>query len=305
MRVPTSIPLSWAAWDALPWPTWDQAGIAAALAFGGWVLLLRLRPTRTRAVTAAALLEFALVAALYGLWRIARQLPFTHEAGAVERGRQIDRLQHHLHLPTEIGLQHVALQHEWLARFANTYYATVHVPALIAFLVWLWIWHRDRYPHWRNGLAYVTLGCLIIRFVRVAPPRFIPELHFVDLSSRLGFAVYGSDPSAGVSDQYAAMPSIHVAWAAVVALGVLACASGRWRWLRWVVFLHLPLTMYVVAATGNHWWLDGVVALLLLWLGLWFDSRLRASWSRRVRRAGSVDSVATATAGASGGPRGG
>ena len=42
--------------------------------------------------------------------------------------------------------------------------------ALIAFLVWMFFRHRDQYPHWRNGLALVTAGCLVIRFVRVAPP---------------------------------------------------------------------------------------------------------------------------------------
>ncbi|MFI2708210.1 phosphatase PAP2 family protein, partial [Nocardioides sp. CER28] len=214
-----------------------------------------------------------LISGLYAIWRLARQLPFTHEAGAVERGREIHRIQQWLHLPGEIHLQHVVVQHDWLARLVNAYYATLHVPALVAFLVWLWVRHRESYPHWRNGLVYVTLGCLVIRFIRVAPPRFIPELGFVDLSQRLGFQVYGN-PGTGVSDQYAAMPSIHVAWAAVVALGVLCVARSPWRWL---VLLHLPATMFVVAATGHHWWLDGVVALLLLWVGLWGDARWRRS----------------------------
>ncbi|UDY23226.1 phosphatase PAP2 family protein [Nocardioides sp. Kera G14] len=277
-------------WDELPWPSWDQAAIASVVAVTAGVAVRRLRPSRASLTSSAALLEFALISALYSIWRIARELPFTHEDGAIRRAREIDRLQHHLHLPSEIGLQHFALRHEWLAHFANAYYGTVHVPFLIAFLVWLWIWQRDRYPHWRNGLAYVTLGCLIIRFVRVAPPRFLPELHFVDLASRMGFAVYGSDPSAGVSDQYAAMPSIHVAWAAVVAFGVLATATGRWRWLRWMVFLHLPLTMYAVAATGNHWWLDGIVALALLGIGLVFDSWVRRRLGRpRPSDAGAVE----------------
>ncbi|MFT4262345.1 MAG: phosphatase PAP2 family protein [Nocardioides sp.] len=267
-------------WDELPWPSWDQAAIACATAAAAALAVRRLRPSRGRQTAVAALLEFALVSGLYSIWRIARQLPFTHEAGAIERGAWIDRFQHRLHLPSELGLQQFAIQHEWLARFANAYYATVHVPALLTFLVWTWIWHRDRYPHWRNGLVYVTLGCLVIRFLRVAPPRFIPGLHFVDLSDRLGFRVYG-DPGFGVSDQYAAMPSIHVAWAAVVAFGVLACTAGtRWRWVGWIAFLHLPITFYVVAATGNHWWLDGIVAVLLLWAGLAFDTW----WRRRTAR---------------------
>jgi hypothetical protein len=269
--------MQFSTWDELPWPSWDQAAIAAGIALAGWAALKSFPERRFSRVTMAAALEFALIAGLYSIWRIARQLPFTHESGAIERARDIDRFQQWLHLPSEIGLQHYALQHAWLARFANGYYGTMHVPALIIFLICMWIFFRDRYPHWRNGLVYVTLGCLIIRFVRVAPPRFLPEHDFIDLASKMGFAVYGSDPSAGVSDQYAAMPSIHVAWAAVVACGAVACTwNTRWRWLGLIVFLHLPLTMYAVAATGNHWWLDGVVALILLWIGLAFDT-----WWRR------------------------
>jgi hypothetical protein len=118
----------------------------------------------------------------------------------------------------------------------------------------------------------VTAGCLVIRFVRVAPPRFIEELGFVDLSSTFGLGVYG-DVGTGVSDQFAAMPSIHVAWAAVVALGVFRMTRSK---LRWIVLMHLPVTVFVVAATGHHWWLDGVVAVLLLIGGLRLDSAVRS-----------------------------
>jgi hypothetical protein len=267
--------MSWL--DEMPWPSWQQAAIACVVSLALWAACRLLRPGRLRRAAEPSLKEFALIAGLYCLWRLARELPFTHEAGAVDRARRIDDLQNWLHMPSEIGLQHFAIDHEWLARFINAYYATVHCPALIVFLIWMWIWHRDKYPHWRNGLVYVTLGCLIIRFIRVAPPRFVPELGFVDLSQHLGFRVYG-DPGTGISDQYAAMPSIHVAWAAVVSLGVLACATGWWKW---IVALHLPLTMYVVAATGHHWWFDGIVALLLLWIGLAFDTRYRRWLDRR------------------------
>lgn len=257
----------------MPWPSWDQAALACLVALLLARLALRLPDGPTRTASVPALREFSLVSGLYAIWRLARQLPFTHEAGAIGRGRAIQQLEHHLHLPGEIKVQHLVVHHDSLARLVNAYYATLHVPAVAAFLVWMWVRHRDAYPHWRNGLVYVTLGCLLIRFVRVAPPRFVPELGFVDLSQRLGFQVYG-DPGTGISDQYAAMPSIHVAWAAVVALGVLAVARGPWRW---IVFLHLPVTMFVVAATGHHWWLDGVVALLLLGAGLAGDARWRAS----------------------------
>lgn len=261
----------------MPWPSWEQAALATVLSLLLWGALVRVPPTRVGTAVVPAAREFALIAGLYAVWRLARKLPVTHEAGAVDRARAIDHFQHLLHLPAEISIQHFVIAHDRLAEFVNGYYAIVHVPALIAFLVWAFVRHRDRYPHWRNGLVAVTAGCLIIRFVRVAPPRFVEELDFVDLSARFGLGVYG-DVATGVSDQFAAMPSIHVGWAAVVALGTFALASGWWRW---VVLMHLPVTVFVVAATGHHWWLDGVVAVLLLAGGLALDGAVR----RRAARA--------------------
>lgn len=257
--------------DGLPWPSWQQAGIASVVSALIWLLLRRAKPTRVGTELLPALFEFGLISGLYTVWRLARQLPFTHEAGALDRARQIDDLQQFLHLPTEISMQHFVLGHDWLARLTNGYYATLHVPGLLIFLVWLFVRHRDTFPHWRNGLALVTLGCLIIRFVRVAPPRFIEELEFVNLSDRYGLGVYGP-VGHGISDQFAAMPSIHVGWAAVVACGIFMTSTSKWRWL---FVMHLPLTMFVVAATGHHWWLDGVVAIVLLWGGLRLDTAIR------------------------------
>lgn len=253
------------------WPTWYQALAVAALC-GSIAVALRRRPlTRLTAAIGPAANELAVVASLYALWRLARLLPLARDEGAVERARQIVDLQHDLHLPTELSLQHLVLRHEWLAWFTSVYYATVHVPSLVAFLVWLYVRHRDRYPQWRNGLALLTAFCLVIRFVRVAPPRFLTDLGYIDISERYGLSVYGP-VGTGVSDQFAAMPSIHVGWAAVVSFGVLAASTSRWRWL---FLLHVVVTALVVSASGHHWWLDGVVALALLGVALMIDGGVR------------------------------
>ena len=135
-------------------------------------------------------------------------------------------------------------------------------------------------PHWRNGLAIVTAFCLFIRFVRVAPPRFLPDLGYIDLSTKYGLSVYGP-VGTGVSDQFAAMPSIHVAWAAVVSFGIIAASPSKWRW---VFGLQVVLTMLAVSASGNHWWLDGIVAIALLAVALAIDTAVRR-WSAARRSA--------------------
>ena len=259
---------------AAKWVSWDQAVIAACLSWAvAYAMSRRERTTLGNAVAPAAR-EFAFISATYAIWRLARQLPLAKEEGALERARSIVDWQQRLHLPSELGVQQWVIEHDQLAQLTAWYYAILHVPALIGFVVWLWVRQREHYQRWRTALVLVTAFSLVIRFIRVAPPRFLPELGFVDLSNRLGFSVYG-EVGTGASDQFAAMPSIHVAWAAVVSFGVFAATTSRWRW---VVMAHVWITMWVVAATGHHWWLDGIAALALLWLSLMIDT-----YGRRLR----------------------
>ncbi len=263
--------------SCMAWPTWDQAAIAAVISGVVAITLRRSRPGRARIVEQGAV-EFALLAALYAVWRVARQLPLAHDDGAIERARQIVDLQNALHFPTELSLQQFVLRNDWLGWPTTLYYATLHVPALVVFLVWLFLRHREHYAHWRNGLAILTGACLVIRFVRVAPPRFLVDLGYEDLSEIYGPSIYGP-VGTGVSDQFAAMPSIHVGWAAVVSFGIVAVSTSRWRW---VFMLHVVITSIVVSASGNHWWLDGIVAIALLWAGLAIDTAVRGALSGRL-----------------------
>ncbi|MGA9715550.1 MAG: phosphatase PAP2 family protein [Aeromicrobium sp.] len=270
----------------MQWVTWQQAATASAGLTVAWLVLRGRRPSA--AALAAGTQELALISALYAVWRLGFQLPLTHEAGALDRARQIAEVQERLHLPSELSVQQAVLPHDWLANLLNDYYAVAHVPGLVVFMIWLFVRHRDCYPHWRNGLALLTGASLLLHFVRVAPPRFILELGFVDLSQRFGFDVYGP-PGSAVSDQFAAMPSIHVGWAAVVALGAVAASRSAWRW---VAFSHLPLTVFAVTATGHHWWLDGAAAIALLLVGLRIDTVARRRIVARRRTVATVQTPA-------------
>ena len=255
----------------MKWVTWDQAAITALLSFAVTMLLRRLPTTKWRARIVPVTTELSLISALYTLWRLALKLPLDQPSGAIERARQIDRFQHWLHMPTELSLQQFVLQHDWLAQATNFYYAVFHVPAMILFLVWIFIRHRNKYPRWRSSLAMLTAACLVIRYIRVAPPRFLPELGYIDLATRYGLSVYGP-VGTGVSDQFAAMPSIHVGWAAIVSFGIVFSSTSRWRWM---YLSHLLITVLAVSATGNHWWLDGVAAIAILGLALVIDRFVR------------------------------
>jgi hypothetical protein len=91
----------------------------------------------------------------------------------------------------------------------------------------------------------------------MAPPRLVPAFGMVDTGTLLGQSVYPARTSSGVANQFAAMPSVHVGWALLVALGIVLVTRSRWRWL---ALLHPVLTAVVVTVTANHYWADGIVA---------------------------------------------
>ena len=189
-------------------------------------------------------------------------------------GRAVYDIQRTLHIGNEADMARWLVDHPAVARLANDFYATVHVPMLIAFLVWLFVRHRDRYPSLRNTVAGLTGICLVLHWFPVAPPRMYPDLGFVDVAKTFGQSVYGP-VGQGISNQVSALPSLHAGWALIVAFGVIVASPSRWRWL---IVAHPVLTMLVIAATANHWWLDSIAAGALLVVVLaaqWAIARVR------------------------------
>jgi hypothetical protein len=204
--------------------------------------------------------ESALVAGLYALWQLAATVSLLGSTGALSRGRQLARWEHDwLPLPSERSVQRLITGHPLLVQGANWYYAAMHFTALGALLLWLFARHRDHYPRIRTVLVLLTAACLAIQLIPVAPPRLLPQLGYVDTAARYGQSVYNIS---GISvDQLSAMPSVHVGWALLVGWAVLTVSRSRYRW--WVL-IHPALTVLVVVATANHFWLDGLVAAGLL-----------------------------------------
>jgi hypothetical protein len=239
----------------MAWFTWKVAGVASL----GLVVLALLVRSRRQGV-ADYLREAAVILGLYAIWQLALDFLVTSVAGAVPHGTWVWRVERSLHLPSEVSVQRAALAHPLLIQSLNIFYSVVHFPALIAFLLWLFARHRDRYSDARTTLILLTGACALLQAIPVAPPRLLGHLGFVDAASLYGQSPYGAG---GVRDpgQLIAMPSVHVAWAVMIAVIVLQVSGSRWRWL---VLAYPVLTVYAVVATGNHWWLDGVVAVAVL-----------------------------------------
>jgi hypothetical protein len=203
--------------------------------------------------------EAAIIALLYSLWGLIGVYNIANYKGAIARGEHIWKIERTLHLPSEAWMQGPALHHPLIGKALNQYYIYGHVNAIMILLIWLWFRHRDQYARGRLILILFTLTSVVVQWVPVAPPRFLPY-HVVDVGRLYNQTLYHSIAT-GSADQLAAMPSVHVGWAILVAAVVWRSTKSRWRY---VVALHPVLMIYVVVATGNHYWADGFVSLFLL-----------------------------------------
>lgn len=217
---------------------------------------------RRPAAVRRAIRELLLVATLFLLYKGARMAVAGRVSTALANGESVWRLERSLRLPDEAVVQHPVLSHTVVAHLANGYYAYVHFPATVLALVWLYLRHPARYLRLRRTLAVLTAAALALHLVvPLAPPRLTALTAMVDTGRRYGPSVYGPPDTDALSNQYAAMPSLHVGWALAVAVALVAVTRGRLRWL-WLA--HPLVTLLVVVATGNHYWLDGAVAALML-----------------------------------------
>ncbi|MER6786802.1 phosphatase PAP2 family protein [Streptomyces sp. NPDC000658] len=206
--------------------------------------------------------EFLLVAGLFLVYKVGRQLVAGHTGEAFRDAHDVWRLERWLRLPDEGTVQSLLLHGDALAKVANTYYATVHFPATLAFLVWLYLRRPAHYVWARRVLAAVTAAALVLHLAfPLAPPRMLAATGLVDTARVYGPSVYGPPQTDQLSNQFAAMPSLHFGWALMVAIGLIAATRSRRRWL-WL--LHPLLTLLVIVGTANHYWLDAIAAGVLL-----------------------------------------
>ncbi|MFJ3223442.1 phosphatase PAP2 family protein [Streptomyces sp. NPDC086783] len=211
--------------------------------------------------------ELLLVVGLFVVYKAGRQLATGHTAEAFRNARHVWDWERAAHLPGEGTVQRALLHGDALVHVANTYYATVHFPATVAFLVWLYLRRPAHYVWARRVLAAVTAAALVLHLTfPLAPPRMLGAARLVDTGQVYGPTVYGARPATdSVANQFAAMPSLHFGWALMVAVGLIVATRSRWRWL-WL--LHPLFTLLVIVGTANHYWLDAIVATALLGIAL-------------------------------------
>lgn len=206
------------------------------------------------------LLEIALLFSLLTLYRLGRYLGRDNVDEAFQNARDILRWERYVGLANEERLQDALLEHLPVIKLLNRYYAMVHFPATVAFIALVYVRGADLYRRIRFVFVSVTAVALATQIAYpLAPPRMMAG--FVDTIARYGPAIYSRPGVASVANQYAAMPSLHVGWALIVAYGMLQITKAPWRWIGVV---HAAITSFAVVVTANHYWVDGLVALAMV-----------------------------------------
>ncbi|MFF9085090.1 phosphatase PAP2 family protein [Streptomyces sp. NPDC014991] len=221
--------------------------------------------------------EILLIAVSYWTYSLIRNAVPEQRTEALRNARWIWRVEHGLGVAVEQSVNHAANSVTWLIVGMNYYYATLHFVITIGVLVWLYRWHPGRYAATRLAL-FATTGVALAGYYLfpLAPPRLMRGGHFVD--TVLMHHTWGSMASGDLkhmSNQYAAMPSMHIGWSLWCGLTVFALASVPWA--RVLGLMYPAVTLLVIVATANHFWLDAVGGVVCLCFGfavarLWYGS---------------------------------
>lgn len=242
--------------------------------------------------------EALIVAAFYAVYSWTRNLFGSNKIAAdgipdqaftnAERVIQLERWMGLFHEET---VQDWFLPYRTFIQFWNVYYGTLHFAVTLGVFILLYVKRADVFPQWRNTLAAMTsLAIIGFAWFPLMPPRLLDkpcpafdptqyggacipsrfrgrgEFGFVDTLAEYGGPwSFDSDTMASISNQYAAMPSLHIGWSTWCAIAVWPLLKRRWT--KAAVLLYPATTLFCIVVTGNHYWLDGVGGLLAFAIG--------------------------------------
>ncbi len=205
--------------------------------------------------------EVGLVAVLYIAYDVSRGLREGNISTADDHGHALLSAETFLHINFERSMNLWLGHTPVVAVMASYFYATLHFIVTPAVLIWLYRKHPVNYSRARTTLAVATVtGLIVFWLVPTTPPRLLPGAGFHDsMAGVAGWGWWGAEGSApkglgSLTNQLAAMPSLHVGWA--LWAGYWIFRNARHTWVRALGVLYPILTALVVMATANHYLLD-------------------------------------------------
>ncbi len=228
--------------------------------------------------------EALYIAAFYAVYSVVRNQFGSAAVGpdeAFDNARLIIRMERWVGSYHEETIQEWFLDDRAFVQFWNLFYGTFHFVVTAVAIIWLFRRQPWRYVRWRTTLAATTAVALLgFALFPLMPPRLLPaDYGFVDTLRDFG-GLWSFDDGAmsKVSNQYAAMPSLHFGWSLWCCLVFLPALTRPWA--RALVMAYPVATLFAIVVTANHFWLDAAGGAAALGFGIlvgrWWDRRSRA-----------------------------
>jgi membrane-associated phospholipid phosphatase len=201
-----------------------------------------------------ALRQLALFASAYYLYRLVRGFVDGEVHTAFENARNLVNIERGLHLFFEPGLQAWANGQTWIVHAASWMYVNSHFMITTTFIVWLYLARNHAFYFVRN-MFMIAMGLALVGYLvfPTAPPRYLPEWGFSDTVQTF-FGQSVSQSADVLYNPFAAVPSMHVAFALMIAVPAVKLVKPRPLKVVWAIYP--AVVTFVVIVTANHFWLD-------------------------------------------------
>jgi membrane-associated phospholipid phosphatase len=206
--------------------------------------------------------QIVLFCGAYWLYRLVRGMVDGRAAEAFDNARTLIDAERAMGLFVEPSVHAWAEGHEAIIDLASWMYVNSHFTITVVTLAWIYLRRNERFYFVRN-MFMVAMGLALVGYAAfpTAPPRFMPEWGFTD--SVASFTGVSADSASAdlLFNPFAAVPSMHVAFALMI--GTTMATMARRRWARALWWSYAPVVTFVVVATANHWWLDAFLGALV------------------------------------------
>jgi len=239
--------------------------------------------------------EVVLIAGVYVIYGLVRNefgSAAVSPAAAAQNADRIIDIESAMGLYIEADVQAAFIDMTAFIQFWNLFYGVAHFLVTFVVLIWLYFADPGRYRFWRRaGLIGTTTALVGFAAFPLMPPRLLgdcgpfgacrPDSPYVDTVLDVG-GIWSFESSGieAISNQYAAMPSLHIGWALWCAF--LLVPRLRTRWAKRAAGLYPLLTLFAIVVTANHYWIDAVGGVIVMAIG-WVAS---TAWERRIEAPG-------------------
>jgi PAP2 superfamily len=222
------------------------------------------------------LLQVALFLGIDLAYEATRHVSAGAAATAFAHARDVVHVEQAIGIFDEESIQRWALSRPWAIDVANVTYFAVHFVISIVFITWVYFRRHDHYRFVRNIVFITDLLALVGYLIfPSAPPRMLHGLGIIDTLATAAVSQH-SPAIADLANPFAAVPSIHTAYALIVSAVLLALS--RRRIVRLAAALYPALIVFTIVVTGNHFWLDAVSGALVVALAMFAAWRIEARW---------------------------